>query len=54
MLIDNKELRKKFGYKIREKIEEKFSLQKIVYSYIATYEELMSKKPDFNVQRIYN
>jgi len=47
MLIDNKELRKK-------KIEEKFSLQKIVYSYIAIYEELISKKPDFNVQRIYN
>jgi len=47
MLIDNKELRKK-------KIEEKFSLQKIVYSYIGIYEKLMNKKPDFNVQRIYN
>ncbi|OQX87042.1 MAG: hypothetical protein B6D55_04500 [Candidatus Omnitrophica bacterium 4484_70.2] len=54
MLIENKELRDEFGYKIRKKIEEKFSLRKIVYSYIATYEELMSKKPDFNVQRIYN
>jgi len=54
MLIENKELRNEFGYKIRKKIEEKFSLRKIVYSYIATYEELMSKKPDFNVQRIYN
>ncbi len=44
VLIDNKDLRKKIGYKIREKIEEKFSLQKIVCSYIAIYKELMSMK----------
>jgi len=49
MLIDNKELRKKIGYKMRRIIEEKFSLIKIVYSYIAIYEELTGKKPDFNI-----
>jgi len=53
-ILKDERLVQKMGEANRKKIEKYYSMEKVVSSYIAIYEELISKKPDFNIQRIYN